>query len=77
MFQIETQVFKSMEICPKCKSKNIIGIEYMAGTPQDYDGISEWQCQDCGYRQGRWSGLELKEGFIERKFGGKPVKKDF
>lgn len=56
--------------CPKCGGK-IIGIEYRL-TPEDYDGISEWRC-DCGYRVGRWSGLELQEGFIEKRWGGEPV----
>lgn len=50
--------------CPKCKSKNIVGVEYMM-TSEDYDGVSEWQCLKCKYRQGRWSGQELKEGELE------------
>lgn len=39
-----------------------------------YDGISEYRCQDCGYRVGRWSGKELKEGELERRYGGEPVR---
>ena len=57
-----------MDKCPKCKSKNITAIEYGYPSPERYDGISEYNCQDCGYRQGRWSELELKEGYIESKF---------
>ncbi len=67
--------------CPKCESKNIIMIEYYAPdtlrfTPSEaiYDGISEIQCQDCGTRSGRWSLRELKDGELERRYGGKPVK---
>jgi Zn ribbon nucleic-acid-binding protein len=59
-------------ICPRCQSTNKILHEYKM-TSQDYDGISEIRCVDCGYREGRWSGLELKEGYIERRYGGKPV----
>ena len=52
-------------------------IEYYApDTPSEviYDGISEIQCQDCGTRSGRWSLRELKDGELERRYGGKPVK---
>ncbi len=60
-----------MKNCPKCKSKNIIGWEYGYPSPESYDGISEWQCNDCGYRQGRWSEEELKDGYIESRFNKK------
>lgn len=65
-----------METCPKCQSKNIMGIEYFYSEPEDYDGISEYDCRDCGYREGRWTHKELKEGFIEPKYGqgGQAVK---
>jgi hypothetical protein len=61
--------------CPRCGSKNIGGVEY-ALTSEDYDGVSEWNCIDCRYRQGRWTGQELKDGFIEPRYGrgGQPVK---
>ena len=55
-----------MEKCPKCKSKNIVGVEYRL-TTEDYDGVSHWECVKCGYRQGRWSGKELKDGELEKK----------
>jgi C4-type Zn-finger protein len=48
-----------MVVCPVCKSTNIIGIEYAYGTPNYYDGVSEWDCEDCGYRVGRFSGRVL------------------
>lgn len=62
-----------MNKCPKCNSENIIGVQYIF-TSQDYDGISEYKCSDCNYRQGRWSEIELEEGFIEKRYGGKPIK---
>lgn len=45
----------------------VIGIEYSGGT---YDGVSEWMCPDCGYRQGRWSGRTLADDEFEPPFGG-------
>lgn len=59
--------------CPKCESENIIMIQYRR-TTQDYDGISEIQCQDCNTRTGRWSLKELKDDELERRYGGEPVK---
>lgn len=65
-----------MKSCPKCKKrKHIVGVEYGYGSPERYDGISEWVCMKpagCGYRQGRWSGKELKGNDVEKRFGGKP-----
>lgn len=49
----------------------LIGVEYAYGHPQRYDGISEWLCPDCGYREGRWSGKALAEGESELRFGGR------
>ncbi|EKE19660.1 MAG: hypothetical protein ACD_8C00124G0009 [uncultured bacterium] len=59
-----------MEKCSKCGSKNIGGVEYNYTSPERYDGISEWVCLDCGFRVGRWSGKELKDGEIEKRYGG-------
>ena len=56
--------------CPKCGNDNIIGMEYAAG-PYRYDGVSEYRCLKCDYRQGRWTGKELKEGEWEPPFGKK------
>lgn len=63
------------EQCPKCNSKEIVGVEYMNGSER-YDGVSEYKCQVCNYRQGRWTGEELPEGYIESKFGEKGVVKN-
>jgi hypothetical protein len=49
-----------------------MAVEYR-GTTQDYDGCSEWECQKCGVRIGRWSGRELSTQQIERRYGGEPV----
>lgn len=60
--------------CHKCHSPNMRGIQYIL-TDHDYDGISEWRCDDCGHRVGRWSGLTLGEGELEGRYGhGSPVK---
>lgn len=44
------------------------GIQYR-GTSEDYDGVSEWQCQQCTVRYGRWSQRLLRPGEIERRYG--------
>lgn len=49
---------------------NLIGVEYPYGDPQRYDGVSEWRCPFCGYREGRWTRKELQEGEVETRFGG-------
>jgi hypothetical protein len=49
----------------------VIGIQYDYNSPQHYDGISEWMCPFCGYREGRWTGRELKDGELEPRYGGK------
>ena len=58
--------------CPKCGEK-MMAWEYGYPSQEQYDGISEYKC-NCGCRIGRWSGLELKENEIERRYGGQPVK---
>jgi len=54
--------------CPRCKSTSITGKEYI-GTLEDYDGVSEWRCNECGTRWGRWSGRILANYDIERRYG--------
>lgn len=54
----------------KTHYSRLIGIEYAYGHPHRYDGVSEWMCPDCGYREGRWSGRALAEGESEPRFGG-------
>ena len=44
-------------------------VEYPRESVEYYDGVSEIDCTDCGARFGRWSGKELVEGEIEKKFG--------
>jgi Zn ribbon nucleic-acid-binding protein len=56
--------------CPRCGERTIVGIEYAYGDREHYDGVSEWRCVTCGYRQGRWTGRELGEGDVELRFGG-------
>lgn len=72
-------------VCPKCGNTYIVGVEYAYGSPERYDGISEYYCplpegaaalggdeyKGCGYREGRWSGKELKPGEVEKRYGGK------
>jgi len=51
---------------------NAIGAEYAYGSPERYDGISEYQCPECGRREGRWTGNVLQDGEAEPRFGGQP-----
>ena len=60
-----------MDKCNKCGSTSIIGIEYEPMTPEVYDGVSEWLCNDCGQRIGRWTSRVLKDGEIENRYGRK------
>jgi DNA-directed RNA polymerase subunit RPC12/RpoP len=60
----------NLETCKKCGSKNIIMVEYLPGSPERYDGVSEIDCRDCGVRIGRWTGKELATGEIEKRYGG-------
>jgi hypothetical protein len=58
--------------CPECGGPQFT-VEYAYGSPQRYDGVSEYRRQDddaCGVRVGRWSGKRLAEGEEERRFGG-------
>lgn len=48
----------------------LVGVEYLRGHPGRYDGVSEWVCPDCGYREGRWSGRALVGDDYERPLGG-------
>ncbi len=53
--------------CPECQQP-LCGVQY-ALTPEDYDGVSEWCCEACGLRIGRWSGEVLAEGQLEPRYG--------
>ena len=65
-----------MKKCPKCGSNYIVAIEYDYLDKEHYDGISEYKCLNCGYRQGRWSGQELKDGYIESVYNKKGIIKN-
>lgn len=56
--------------CPKCDGVGTlcIGVEYSYDTKYRYDGVSEWRCENCGYREGRFCGRELKEHEMEPPF---------
>lgn len=47
----------------------MIGIEYAYGSEYRYDGVSEWYCDKCKYREGRWTGKELKGDDLEPPYG--------
>lgn len=61
-----------MDRCPKCdadwEKEPPTGCEYAYGSPERYDGVSEWWCK-CGARIGRWTGKVLDEGEIEPRYG--------
>lgn len=57
--------------CAACRTDvKPMGVEYGGGTPQRYDGISEWVCPHCGRREGRWTGRVLTGLDTEPRFGG-------
>lgn len=55
------------ETCKKCGSENIVMVEYDGLHPEQYDGVSEIDCRDCGVCIGRWSGMELGAGEVEKR----------
>ncbi len=57
--------------CPNCHGSSFTGCQYDAGKPESYDGVSEWHCDGCGTRFGRWTHRELIAGEIERRYGGR------
>lgn len=57
--------------CPNCGGTDkIIGREYAYGSPERYDGISEYWCGDCATRWGRWTKRILQPGELEPRLGG-------
>lgn len=52
-----------------CCGEQMTGLEYAYNHPAHYDGVSEWVCEHCGKRIGRWSGKELKNGECELPYG--------
>lgn len=58
--------------CGSCEGKvEAIAVEYAYDDCNHYDGISEWECVQCGRREGRWSGRILKDGESEPPHGEK------
>lgn len=60
--------------CPKCGNADqasIVMVEYWGGLPYHYDGVSEFRCQKCESRWGRWTGTLLAENEVESPFGKK------
>lgn len=55
----------SRRTCPRCRSKNIVHVEYAWDSPEHWDGVSEVKCLCCGVRIGRWSGRLLQPGELE------------
>ncbi len=49
----------------------VIGVEYSYDHPEHRDGVSEWCCPECGYREGRFSGQPLAEGEFESRNAGR------
>ncbi len=58
-----------MNNCPKCNAPGMIAVQYHHTSKNHIDGPSEWFCFKCKYRQGRWTGKELKEGEEELRCG--------
>lgn len=75
----------SADVCPKCGTdltdkdgySRVIYRQYPAGHPECATGTSEYQCPDCYYREGRWSGRELKDGEFEPRYGGYRSKSEY
>lgn len=57
--------------CGRCSNTDFTSVQYEPGTPQAYDGISEFVCNSCRTRYGRWSGKELRAGERENANGEK------
>lgn len=55
--------------CPDCNTL-MTGVEYAYPCLDRYDGVSEYACDKCGVRIGRWSGKRLMRGETEPRFGG-------
>lgn len=56
--------------CVRCdKAVLAIGVEYSHDSPEHYDGVSEWNCPNCGRREGRWTGRVLTGGASEPRLG--------
>lgn len=52
-----------------CLAEHVVGIEYDYTNPERYDGVSEFLCNNCKRRWGRWTGKELFEDDVEKRYG--------
>lgn len=59
----------SEHLCPDCNRPQS-AVEYSYNHAEHYDGVSEWWCERCGLRIGRWSGKRLAAGEPELRYGG-------
>lgn len=57
--------------CPDCKQQ-MIAVEYSYDHPDHHDGVSEWWCEPCDIRIGRWSKKRLGKDESEKRYGGEP-----
>lgn len=61
--------------CNTCMAEvpkaQVVGVQYQGGSPEAYDGVSEWLHPPCGRREGRWTGKRLRGDDVEPRFGGK------
>jgi hypothetical protein len=48
--------------------KPMLAYEYAYDHPCHFDGISEWRCEVCGIRIGRFSGRVLKDEEFEKPY---------
>lgn len=62
--------------CSRCSSTCVTGVEYGYPNRERHDGVSEWQCQECNYREGRWTGKEIHDGELESRYGERGVVKE-
>jgi hypothetical protein len=71
--------------CPHCDiswydskgyGRDMHCVEYAHPHPERYDGVSEFVCDNCHTRFGRWTGKVIPEGYAEPRYGrgGNPVK---
>lgn len=58
------------EPCTECGKKDWLGQQYRYDSPNHFDGVSEWRCQNCNARFGRWTHKLLGVGETERPYGG-------
>jgi hypothetical protein len=65
--EINTQV--ETYYSPPYRWSNLMGIEYDGMDYCHYDGISEYQCQDCKARFNRWTGKVLQDNEKVKPFG--------